>query len=485
MKNTIKILMLSTFILVMLSLLNCVNAATASVSANKTSVTVGENVTITVNVNAAAWSISVGGAVNGRMTGYNEDGINQNASKQFTLNTSVAGTYTVLMSGDVTDQSSDYSTPVSGSVTVTVTAPATTTEPPPTNNPVTPPSNGGTTSNNNNTTTKPKENKSNNSRLGSLKIVEGMITPEFENKIREYTVNVPNEITTLNIEAVAEDSKASVRITGNEELQVGENEISIVVTAEDGSKTTYTIKAIRADEVLGLQSLSVFYIDENGEKIPLDLEPLFGAGVYEYTLKDISYEIDKLLVEAIANKETATIEIKGNENLKEGKNEIQIILTIKSEVEEEGQENLLEQKTYTIIVNKESAPLPPAPLSTTEKIKNWFNEAGSWISKNLMKIEAVALLISSVALIGLTIYFVYDYKNYKKLVAELAEINKTNLMEKANVALGSEKTCKTTEMQEDEKEEVSEKQEILNQEDTDDIDEKSKIKFGKGRRFRE
>lgn len=505
MRNTIKILILSIFTLIILSLLTCVNAATASVSANKTNVTVGENVTITVNVNAASWSISVGGAVSGRMTGYNEDGVNQNASKQFTLNTSTAGTYTVSISGDVTDQSSDYSTPVSGSVTVIVNAPVVPPEQPPTNNNGNQSSGGNTTTkpnNNNNTTTKPKENKSSNSRLGSLQIAEGAITPEFESKTREYTINIPNEITALNIEAVAEDSKATVRITGNEELQVGENEISVVVTAEDGSKTTYIIKAIRADEELGLQSLSVFYINENGEKTPLDLEPLLVAGVYEYKLKDISYKIDKLLVEAIANKEIATIEIKGNENLKEGKNEIQIILTIKSEVEEEieqeGQENLLEQKIYTIIVNKEMAPVPPAPLTTTQKIKNWFNGAGTWISENLMKIQAVALLVSATALAGLTVYFVYDYKNYKKLLEKLAEINKTNLMEKANFALGTENVekaevekTKTEEVKTENEEttkisEKTSKSELLEEfVKTSEMPEEGRTKFGKGKRFRQ
>ena len=267
-------------------------------------------------------------------------------------------------------------------------------------------------------------------------------------------------------------------------------------------RSTYIIKAIRADEELGLQSLSVFYINENGEKTPLDLEPLLVAGVYEYKLKDISYKIDKLLVEAIANKEIATIEIKGNENLKEGKNEIQIILTIKSEVEEEieqeGQENLLEQKIYTIIVNKEMAPVPPAPLTTTQKIKNWFNGAGTWISENLMKIQAVALLVSATALAGLTVYFVYDYKNYKKLLEKLAEINKTNLMEKANFALGTENVekaevekTKTEEVKTENEEttkisEKTSKSELLEEfVKTSEMPEEGRTKFGKGKRFRQ
>lgn len=498
MKNTIKILILSIFTLIVLSLLTCVNAATASISANKTNATVGENVTITVNVNAASWSISVGGATTGRMTGYNEDGVNQNASKQFSLSTATPGTYTVLMTGDVTDQSSDYSTPVSGSVTVVVTAPVETPDPPQNNNNT---SNGGTTTtkpNNNNTTTKPTETKSSNSRLSSLKIAEGAIAPEFDSGIREYAINVSNEVTKLTIEAIADDLKSNVVVTGNEELQVGENTVEITVTAEDGSKTTYTIKAVRADEKLALKSLEIFYINENGEKVPLELDTLFGAGIYEYTLKDISYKIDKLLVEAIANKELAIVDITGNENLKEGKNEIKITVTMKNEQEktegenEENQEITEETVVYTITVNKEATPAPAAPLTFSEKMKNFFSNAGTWISENSMKIQAVALIASSATLAGLTIYFVYDYKNYKKLLAQLAEINKTNLMEKANVALGPEKPGKVEDIVESaveatqtEENETEVANEEKNESEIEKQEENPRKKLGRGRRFRE
>lgn len=495
-KKVLKIIIIMGIIAVAFLILTTVsNAASISISPSKRSVAPGETFSVTVTLSGGAGPVSAS-VSNG--AGAGGDFLDNN-SFTFNCTAGASGSVTISASGTVGDYATETDVSVGNSTSVAIVQP----EPPANNNGGTSSngstsSNGGTTNQNNNNT-KPKENKSSNSRLGSLQIAEGAITPEFENKTREYTINVPNEITTLNIEAVAEDSKATVRITGNEDLQIGENEISIVVTAEDGSKTTYTITAIRADEELGLQSLSVFYINENGEKTPLNLEPLFGVGIYEYTLKDISYKIDKLLVEAIANKENATIEIKGNENLKEGKNEIQIIVTIKNEGEEvveqqEGQENLVEQKIYTIIVNKELAPVPPAPLTTTQKIKNWFNGAGTWISENLMKIQAVALIVSATTLAGLTVYFVYDYKNYKKLLEKLAEINKTNLMEKANFALGTENIKKVENeegienVQTTETTEISEepsKSELLEEfVKTAEMTEEGRTKPGKGKRFR-
>ena len=77
-----------------------------------------------------------------------------------------------------------------------------------------------------------------------------------------------------------------------------------------------------------------------------------------------------------------------------------------------------------------------------DKIKNWFNGIGStvagWVSTNLEKITTGMLLAATMTFVGLTIYFIYDYKNYQKLLSKIAELNKINLMERANVALEPE-----------------------------------------------
>src|SRR5699024_7993670 len=68
----------------------------------------------------------------------------------------------------------------------------------------------------------------------------------------------------------------------------------------------------------------------------------------------------------------------------------------------------------------------------------WFGMAGTWIQTNIDKILLCSLIASTTALVGLTVYFIYDYKHYKKILDQLALMNKTNLMEKANVALVTE-----------------------------------------------
>ena len=78
-------------------------------------------------------------------------------------------------------------------------------------------------------------------KLSKLEIAGYTLSPEFDPNIFEYTLRV-SEIDKLDIEAIANDEKATVEIIGNNELVDGENLLTIIVKSEDGTKTvTYTI----------------------------------------------------------------------------------------------------------------------------------------------------------------------------------------------------------------------------------------------------
>ena len=78
---------------------------------------------------------------------------------------------------------------------------------------------------------------SNNSYLKSITI-EGY-NIDFKKNVYSYTLEI-NDEETLNINAVAEDENAKVRIVGNNNLN-NNNVIKIIVTAEDKSVSTYSI----------------------------------------------------------------------------------------------------------------------------------------------------------------------------------------------------------------------------------------------------
>ena len=110
-------------------------------------------------------------------------------------------------------------------------------------------SNTGNDSNANKDNENKEEKKSSNASLGSLVISAGTLSPEFSAATKDYTATVDYSCSSLAVTANPADSKASVTsVTGNDSLEVGENTVSIVVTAEDGSTSTYNIVVTRRTE---------------------------------------------------------------------------------------------------------------------------------------------------------------------------------------------------------------------------------------------
>lgn len=426
-KRISKSILIIGIIIIVGLLLTTVSNATLTITTSKSTVSPGESFNVTVSVGSnEAGAINLS-ASNGTLSQTYVDLMSQ-SSLTISCVAGSSGTITINASGLVANYASETEGTQSASKSVIIKQPTPTTPTTP-NTPSTP-----TTKPSTNTTTKPAETKkSDNSNLSALQIAEGVITPEFNKKVKEYSINVPNEITKLSIVATPEHSKATVKITGNEELQVGENNVEIVVTAEDGSTDTYKIIVTRALPELNLQTLSIYYIDENNQKVEIKLEPQFVFNTYEYkSLEKLSYTVKELQVDATANRENAKVEIIGNKEIKAGKNEITIKVTLPNE------EGLEEQKTYKITIEREDEPVI-VPLTTMQKMKNWFSgvgaSVGGWITANFDKLISGMLLIATASFVGLTIYFAYDYKNYQRILAKLAEYNKENLNQRAAVAL--------------------------------------------------
>ena len=453
MKTKIKAIIFAIFMLVIIGVSSKVQAASASISATKTTATIGDSVTITVNINAAAWNLKVtgSGVSGGSIVGYDPDGANTSTTKTYSLSTSSAGTYTIYLTGDVTDGSTDVNSGVSTSVTVKVNNPEPVTPtPPPTT--TTKPSTGNSSSNgsssssnntkpstntskpsNNTTTTNPKEEekKSNDSTLKGL-VIEGYeLYPSFDVNTREYNVKVANDITKVNVVPTVNHQKASYKIEGAiEELLVGKNVITVVVTAEDGSSSNYVINVTREREGLNVEYIKFFYTDEAGIKQELALSPTFSTEIFEYDLGIISHLISKLDVEVLANFEQAKIEVIGNDNLVEGENIITITITMPSESEEVEDEVL----TYKVKVIKDAEPV----VTLVGRIQNWFNgitgTISTWYTQNVYEIMMGALILCSFALGGLSVYLVFAYKKYKLILARIAEITRINNASFANAS---------------------------------------------------
>lgn len=75
------------------------------------------------------------------------------------------------------------------------------------------------------------------------------LTPSFEKKIYEYSVELPYEVTSLDINAKSVQN-TFISIIGENDLEIGENKILIEITdkEDESRKTTYVINAKRKEE---------------------------------------------------------------------------------------------------------------------------------------------------------------------------------------------------------------------------------------------
>lgn len=85
-----------------------------------------------------------------------------------------------------------------------------------------------------------------NANLENLAIENVTLNPEFNENILEYNAEVGSTIDMLNILAVPKIQDATVSIQGNDNLQFGENVITITVVAKDGITTRdYVVKVYK------------------------------------------------------------------------------------------------------------------------------------------------------------------------------------------------------------------------------------------------
>lgn len=170
-------------------------------------------------------------------------------------------------------------------------------------------------------TTTVVESKSKENNLKSLNVdIEG-ITPEFNKNTTEYYLVVDLTVEQIKVTATPVDEKATVTISGNTNLQAGENTIKVVVKAEDGTEKTYYIYVNKVDDIaMANAQLGDLQVTD------YNIYPSFKPTIYNYNI-DIKNNVKTLEIIANAENEKSTIVIEGNEELKQGENIIKIIVT--------------------------------------------------------------------------------------------------------------------------------------------------------------
>ena len=254
-------------------------------------------------------------------------------------------------------------------------------------------------------------NKSTEARLKNMGIKEKAYDfTGFKRDRKEYSIEVPNKITSLTVYATPVDSKAKVAGTGKVTLKEGDNTVTVTVTAEAGNTETYNLKIKRntsaedasgdtdetqTDNVSGAFGLSSLDIDD------VNLSPEFDTEIYQYTI-DLKQDLSKLEIETIPTADDTTVEIFGNENLHEGENLITILVKNKKT----GQ-----TATYQITVNK--------TLSADEGNGSEQVEEFSWLKPSTWgKEEIIKAIIIAVLAVLIIIAIILKVKLVKEKKAE-------------------------------------------------------------------
>ena len=403
MKKLIKISILSIFVFIAISIFSETYAASASISASKTNVKVGEKVTITVSMNAAAWNTNISGAASKSFAGNSDDGNNITKKERISFTPSSAGTYTFKLGGDVSDGSTNKTTNVSGSVTVTATNSSSDNNDK-NNDKKNDNKDNKDNKDNNDTTTEPtfksandkvyatgdinirKSYSADSDKIGTLKAGESvtrtgisdngwskvsynggtgyiktsLLTTEEPSKASDKALKTLEvtpegldpefdpETTSYTLNVGADVEKLEIKAAPNDEkatVEITGNES--LVAGDNAVKITVTAQ----DGTTRIYTINV----KKGEATTLGLSslkingytlsPKFSSNVYEYKINILDPNITKLDVLATANVENAKVEVTGNTNLVKGENTITITVT-----SEDGKEKVI----YQILVNKDS-----------------------------------------------------------------------------------------------------------------------------------
>ena len=318
-----------------------------SVTSNKKEVKPGESFTVTIKVNGGEGYVNIS-AENGTVDKKYEWVGNNSLTVNCTAGNS--GTVKINVSGTIADSDTANDEQKSGSVTVNIS----------------------------NAATKSKE-----ARLKNFGIKPNDFSG-FKKDKTEYSVEVPNNVSKVNVYATPLDSKAKVTSgAGEVSLKEGNNTVKVTVTAEAGNTKTYTLTIKRATESEKVEQsedtskTTDKTEDEFGisslEIKNLKLSPSFKTGTYEYTA-ELNEELSKLDIDAVATDKDAIIEILGNENLQQGENTITILVR---------NDKIEKTATYQVTVNKNV-------IAKDEM--NWLKPS-TWGREEIIKVTMIIVLI--------------------------------------------------------------------------------------------
>jgi alpha-tubulin suppressor-like RCC1 family protein len=197
---------------------------------------------------------------------------------------------------------------------------------------------------------------SSDATLSSLTISSGTLTPGFASGTLAYSDSVANSVNSVNVTPTVNESHATVTVNSQPvisgeasqalNLVVGDNTITIVVTAQDATTKTYTVTVTRQLTVPNDATLGSLTISSG------TLTPDFASGTLAYS-DSVANSVSSVNVTPTVNESHATVTVNSQPvisgeasqalNLVVGDNTITIVVTAQDAT----------TKTYTVTVTRQ------------------------------------------------------------------------------------------------------------------------------------
>ena len=117
---------------------------------------------------------------------------------------------------------------------------------------------------------------SNNADVISIVCKEGVMTPVFNPLIKKgYVVNVAENITQANFTVTTVNKKTLISVVGNKLLTIGDNKVTITITAEDrNTKNIYEINVIKGANMVSssVSSMVSSFVIQSESKLANNLD---------------------------------------------------------------------------------------------------------------------------------------------------------------------------------------------------------------------
>lgn len=183
--------------------------------------------------------------------------------------------------------------------------------------------------------------------LSTLSVNGYSLSPAFNSSTTSYSLGeVDFDVTTLNITATPTEGTAKVSVSGNN-LSVGNNTITVSVTAENGSAKYYQINVVRKQDpnYVASNNANIAQLSVNKGQI----SPLFNADVTEYVIY-VPYESVGSSFEAIgipADYKAINVQYGVIEAMAEGVNKTSVICTAEDGTTKEYQITVVVMPEYS------------------------------------------------------------------------------------------------------------------------------------------